>query len=359
MSERRPSLPEIALGSLRVGVITVDDKGAVELQNPEASRVLGLSAKMTLGRNLRDCLGAQHPAAVLLQQVLDDGRELAQNGVQIPRTIGDPLVADLVASPLGDEREGVVLMLHDRTISVELEAMLEQRVQTELHALLASGIAHEIRNPLGGIRGAAELLEAKLGDPALEKYPELIRQETDRIKRLLDEFAELTHGGDLHTRHVNIHEVLDRLLGLQTRSNAWQGIDVRREYDPSIPELELDPDRITQVFLNLCRNAVQAMDGNGQLTVRTRVDTIYQVHAPGESPHHMVRVEVEDTGPGIPEEHLPHVFTPFFTRREGGTGLGLPIAQQWVVRHGGRIQVMPGHATGTKVRVLLPLRRQA
>lgn len=359
MSGRGASLHEAALGSLRVGVISVDEKCRVELQNPEASRVLGLSAKMTLGRRLSDSLGARHPAVVLLQQVLESGRELAQNGASIPRTIGDPLVADLAASPLGDDASGAVLTLHDRTIGIELEAMLEQRMQAELYAQLASGIAHEIRNPLGGIRGAAELLEAKLGDPALEKYPELIRQETDRIKRLLDEFGELTRGGDLHPRHVNIHEVLDRLLGLQSRSHAWRHIDVRREYDPSIPELELDPDRITQVFLNLCRNAVQAMEGRGQLTLRTRVDTIYQLHGPGERPHQMVRIEVEDTGPGIPEEHLPHVFTPFFTRREGGTGLGLPIAQQWVVRHGGRIQLMPGHASGTKVRVLLPFRRQA
>ena len=141
------------------------------------------------------------------------------------------------------------------------------------------------------------------------------------------------------------------------------GIDVRREYDPSIPELEVDPDRITQVFLNLCRNAVQAMDGRGQLVVRTRVDTIYQLAAASPlgdgQPHHMVRIDVEDSGPGIPEEHLPHVFTPFFTRSEGGTGLGLPIAQQWVVRHGGRIWVEPGHSGGTRVRVLLPLRRQS
>ena len=148
-------------------------------------------------------------------------------------------------------------------------------------------------------------------------------------------------------------------MTLQSRSPAWSSIKLRREYDPSIPEFDLDADRMTQVFLNVVRNAVQAMEGSGQLTVTTRVETIYQLvpTSQGGEPSRMVRIDIEDTGPGIAEEHLPHVFTPFFTRRAGGTGLGLAIAQQWVVRHGGRIRVSPGHAGGTRVRVLLPLKR--
>ncbi len=358
------SLLDSTLAALRVGVVTVNEKGRVELQNPEASRIFGLSAVATLGHTLAQVLGAQHPAAALVAQVLESGRDVSQNAAQVPqRGGGNALVVDLAATPLSDDCEGAVLTLHDRTIGRELEAIVDQRMRADLYAQLAAGIAHEIRNPLGGIRGSAELLEQRLADPKLEKYPQLIRDETDRIKRLLDEFSELTRGGDLRPRRVNIHEVLDRLLELQSRSPSWGEIDLRREYDPSIPELEVDPDRITQVFLNLCRNAVQAMDGRGQLVVRTRVDTIYQLAAASPlgdgQPHHMVRVDVEDSGPGIPEEHLPHVFTPFFTRSEGGTGLGLPIAQQWVVRHGGRIWVEPGHGGGTRVRVLLPLRRQS
>ncbi len=361
MSAKRDGLLETTLASLRVGIVTVDAKGRVLLQNPEASRMLGVSAAATVGNTLADALGVQHPAVRLLAQVLETERDVSENACQVPQRIGgDPLTVDLAATPLGDEGDGAVLTLHDRTIGKELEALVDQRLRAELYGQLAAGIAHEVRNPLGGIRGTAELLEARLSEPALKKYPKLIREETDRIKRLLDDLAELTRGEDLRPRRVNIHEVLDKLLALQTRSPAWGGIDVRREYDPSIPDLEIDPDRITQVFLNLYRNAIQAMDGEGQLTITTRVETIYQL-APslGEGhPVRMVRVDVEDTGPGIPEEHLPHVFTPFFTRRERGSGLGLPIAQQWVVRHGGRIQVAAGHSGGTRVRVLLPLRRQ-
>ena len=347
---------ESVFDALRVGLIAVDEKGRVELQNPEASRILGVSAVSTAGRTLAAVLGQQHPAAALVTRVLATGRDLSENASDVPCRTGEPLTVDLSARPLSADRSGAVLTLYDRTIGQRLEALVDQRARDELYAQLAAGLAHEVRNPLGGIRGTAELLETRLEDPSLAKYPRLIRDETDRIRRLLDEFSELTRGGELQLVRINLHEVLDKLLALQQRSAAWSGIEVRREYDPSIPELALDPDRITQVFLNLCRNAVQAMDGRGRLTLRTRVDTIYQLRSSEErGPAHMVRVELLDTGPGIPEEHLAHVFTPFFTRREQGTGLGLPIAQHWVLRHGGQIEIAAGHAGGTQVRVLLPI----
>lgn len=359
MSEHESPSLEAALAVLRVGIVSVDGQGRVEVQNPEASRILGASFAATRGHTLAERLGAQHPAARLLHQTLESARDVTENGCKLPCRDGDrPLICDLAVAPL-EEKSGAVLTLHDRTISLELEALVDQRQRADLYAQLAAGIAHEVRNPLGGIRGTAELLEGKLESPALIKYPRLIREETDRITRLLDDLAELTRGGDLRPRRVNVHEVLDKLLSLQERSPAWREIDLRREYDPSLPELDLDPDRMTQVFLNLAKNAVQAMEGCGRLTVRTRFETIYQLAPPSadRGRHHMLRIDFEDTGPGIAEEHLPHVFTPFFTRREGGTGLGLAIAQHWVVRHGGQIQVTAGHADGTRVRVLLPLVR--
>jgi two-component system nitrogen regulation sensor histidine kinase GlnL len=133
-------------------------------------------------------------------------------------------------------------------------------------------------------------------------------------------------------------------------------VNVRREYDPSIPELQLDPDRVTQIFINLARNAVQAMEGEGQLTVRTRVETVYHLSPGGSKPVRMVRIEVEDTGPGVDDADLPHVFTPFYTGREDGTGLGLALTQHWVVKHGGRVQMLHAHAGGALVRVHLPIR---
>ena len=350
------------LGSLRVGILAIDADGRVELENPEASRILGQSAMAALGRPLRQVLGVQHPATGLLETALRDRRAVSEHGCCVPDRLGGrSLVVDLAAAPIGSggELSGAVLSLTDRTIGVELEDLLGQRARSELFAQLAAGIAHELRNPLGGIRGAADLLLGKLPDPALARYPELIRAEADRMRRLLDDLAELTRGGDLRPRRANLHRVIDDLVELHSHSEGWRGIRIAREYDPSIPEFELDPDRTTQVLLNLMRNAVQAMGDEGTLTLRTRIESAYHLEHVGPERARIVRIDVEDTGPGIANADLPLLFTPFFTRRSSGTGLGLAVAQHWTVKQGGRILVTSRVGMGTRMRVELPLRRPA
>ncbi len=348
------------LGSLRVGILAIDADGRVEFSNPEASRILGQSAVAALGRPLRQVLGAQHPATALLETALRDRRNVAEHGCVVPDRLGGrSLVVDMSASPIGsgDELSGAVLSLSDRTIGVELEDLLGQRARSELFAQLAAGIAHELRNPLGGIRGAADLLLGKLPDSSLARYPELIRAEVDRMRRLLDDLAELTRGGDLRPRRANLHRVIDDLVELHSHSETWRGIKLTREFDPSIPEFEFDPDRTTQVLLNLMRNAVQAMKGDGTLTLRTRFESAYHLEHVGPERARLVRVDIEDSGPGIPDEDLPLLFTPFFTRRSSGTGLGLAVAQHWTVKQGGRILVNSRVGVGTRMRVELPLRK--
>jgi len=346
------------LDSLPVGIVALDRRGCVELQNAEASRILGLSGEATRGRLLGDLLGEAHPAVALLAQVRKSGREAVQHACTFPERLGRrTLRVDLTASPVGPDEadEGAVLTLRDRTIEEQLEAMLAQRASDELFQHLAAGIAHEIRNPLSGIRGAAELLEGKLGDASLVRYPQLVKEETDRIRRLLDDFAQLTRGRELALAPVNLHKVLDRILELQASTPGFAGITIEREYDPSIPEMRLDPDRTTQIFLNLVRNAAQAMNGSGRLTVRTRVEAMFHLSEANGARQRLVRIDIEDTGPGIPETDLPHIFTPFFTTKSNGTGLGLAIVQHWVVRHGGRISASRAHAGGARLRVMLPV----
>jgi two-component system, NtrC family, nitrogen regulation sensor histidine kinase GlnL len=350
------------LGSLRVGILAIDANGRVELENPEASRILGQSLEAAVGRQLRQVLGSQHPATAVLETALREGRTVSEHGCLVPdRMGGRALVVDLSAAPIarGNDVLGAVLSLSDRTLGVELEDLLGQRERSELFAQLAAGIAHELRNPLSGIRGAADLLLGKLADPALERYPELIRAEADRMRRLLDDLAELTRGADLRPRRANLHRVIDDLVELHSHSEAWQGIKIERRYDPSIPEFEFDPDRTTQVLLNLMRNGVQAMAGTGTLTLRTRIESAYHLEHVGPERARLVRVDVEDTGPGIPDADLPLLFTPFFTRRSSGTGLGLAVAQHWTVKQGGRILVKSRVGEGTRMRVELPLRKPA
>jgi two-component system nitrogen regulation sensor histidine kinase GlnL len=352
----------LILDSLRVGIVAVDGAGRPEYLNAEASRILGLSENIARRGPLEHFLGGSHPAVALLSQVLSSGRALSWHGAVLPARLGgERFSVDLTASPIGAGAgiEGAVLTLTDQTLNRELEALVDQRDQSERLARLAAGIAHEVRNPLGGIRGAAELLLGKLGDPALQRYPELIRDETDRIRRLLDDLAQLTADTALDTSPLNVHRTLDALLDLHAQDEEWSGIEVVREYDPSIPEIEADPDRLSQVLLNLVRNAVQAMKGEGRLLARTRVGADYQLASREEPPLRMVNIDIQDSGPGIAAEDLPHIFTPFFTRSGSGTGLGLAIARHWTVCHGGSIVASSPAEGGTRMRVSLPVRRPA
>jgi two-component system nitrogen regulation sensor histidine kinase GlnL len=340
--------------------VAVDGAGRTELQNAEANRILGISSSVTVGQTLEEALGARHPITTLLEEVRKTEREVSSPGVVIhSRLGGPPLLVDVTASPVVGPAGGAggVATLRDRTIGREIEAFFDQRLRSEVFAQLAAGIAHEVRNPLAGIRGAAELLQSKLEEP-LRRYPDLIRDEADRLRRLLDDLSELTRGSDLRLQPRNLHRILDDLVDLNRQDPSWSALEIVREYDPSLPEVEVDPDRIAQVFLNLIHNAAQAMGGHGCLTLRTGLEALYHVSAEGEHPVRMVRIRVGDTGAGIPEEDLEHVFTPFFTRREGGSGLGLAIAQHWVVRHGGRIELESKLDRGTRVTVLLPVRRK-
>ncbi len=347
-----------ALDAVRVGILALDGEGRVEFQNSETSRILGLSSGTSTGRSLTKLLGDTHPAVSLVGEVLKSGREKAQNACMLPsQTEERPLWVDMIASPAVDGGRGCVLTLHDRTIGQELEALVAQRTSDRLFQHLAAGIAHEIRNPLSGISGAAQLLQQRLSEPALRRYPDLIAEEIDRIRRLLDDLAQLTWGREDERRMVNLHQVLDHILELQMSASGDERPHIVREYDPSLPELWVDRDRMTQVFLNLVRNAVHAAGPEGRVTVRTRIEALFQIAAEDGTRHRMVRIDVEDSGPGISEEDLPHIFTPFFTTKPDGTGLGLAIAQHWVVRHGGRIHAARGHAGGARMRVLLPVGR--
>jgi two-component system nitrogen regulation sensor histidine kinase GlnL len=350
---------EVLLAAIPVGVVATDAAGRTSFQNPEASRIVGISWETTGGRELADVLGRDHPVVDLIREALETRRLVSRHACEVLQfPIGQPRVVDLAACPLGEEEEeqGVVVTLTDRTIGRELEELVLLRRRAEEFAQLAAGIAHEIRNPLGGIQGAAQLLLQKLDRPDLGRYPELIRGETDRIRRLLDDLAQLTRGDELELRPTNLHRVLDDLLQLHRHDSEWRGVELVREYDPSIPEIEIDPDRIAQVVLNLLRNAVQAVGGKGRVLVRTRVETQFQLSPGAERPAGVVHLEVEDDGAGIPEQDLPHIFTPFFTRSHRGTGLGLAIAQHWAVRHGGRIRALSPPGQGSRMRVTLPLR---
>jgi two-component system nitrogen regulation sensor histidine kinase GlnL len=213
-------------------------------------------------------------------------------------------------------------------------------------------LAHEIKNPLGGIRGAAQLLERQLADAGLREYTDVVISETDRLASLVNTL--LGPGGPPNKRPVNIHELLEYVIRLITAEERKK-LTIRRDYDPGLPPVDLDRDQMVQAFLNLVRNAATALDGQGTITLRSRAVTNFTI---GDTRHRVIAsIEIEDDGPGIPRGLQDSVFYPLVTSRPEGTGLGLPAAQELLSRHGGLIEFdsRPGR---TVFYVRLPLEQR-
>ena len=345
------------------GVLVLDHEGHVEILNAEASRILETSTGGAAGVTFETLLGASHPISAITRQVRATGRSAIADEVPIERRFSGPLVADAAVAPLfedGGEPGGVVIVLRDRTIQNSLRDALAQREKLASYGHIAAGIAHEVKNPLSGIRGAAELLEQRAEDDRTRRTAGLIVREVDRISSLVDELMVFARGEQLDRKLTNLHRVLDQVLELVAAEPLAEKVQIERVYDPSIPELMADERRLTQIFLNLARNALQAIgSGGGSLVVRTRVSVDHRL--PGLDGRRLPAVVVEfcDDGPGISPEDLKRLATPFFTTKQKGTGLGLAVARHWASEHGGTLDVRSILGQGTTVRVSLPLRTRA
>jgi two-component system nitrogen regulation sensor histidine kinase GlnL len=346
------------LDAVLAGVVVLDAESRVEFLNTAACRILETSDEAARGLPVERLLGRDHAIVRLARSVLAGGGSAAVNACPLERRLEPDLSVDVTASPLFDAAgrvDGAALVLRDITLRQTLQGLVAERESLQAFGRIAAGVAHEVRNPLGGIRGAAEILASRASDAKTLDAAELIVREVDRIAALVDDLMVFTHG-ELRVATLNVHRVIDDVLALVAHDRLASGIDIQRLYDPSIPEIEADEGRLRQVVLNLVRNALQAMEGRGRLAVATRMTLDQRLRGPGGEPVPTVAIEVRDSGPGIPADVLAKLATPFFTTRPGGTGLGLAVSKHWVARHGGSLQVVSTPGEGTRVRVVLPLR---
>lgn len=326
------AIPDDLAGQLATAVVVADADLTVRYLNPAAESLLGLSARATVGQSAAALFaGSDLPAR--LDSVLADGRSFTAREWPVTLAGGSrSLTVDLTATPVGDPPAQVVIELTalDRHLRISSEErMVAQRAASRS---LVRGLAHEIKNPLGGLRGAAQLLERELGDEGLREYTRVIISEADRLTALVDTMLGPTR---TPTRTpTNIHEVTDRVTKL-LRTEFPTGVEVARDYDPSIPELDVDADQLVQALLNLARNGAQAMAGKGALTLRTRIER--QVTIAGVPHRQVACIDIADTGPGIDADMRDQIFFPLVTTRADGNGLGLPIAQALVAGQDGMI----------------------
>jgi two-component system nitrogen regulation sensor histidine kinase GlnL len=327
------------LDALVTAVFLLDQELRVCYLNSAAQTLLGLGSNQALGQRITELTRGAETLMPLFDRARFGGEGVVQRELAWPAPGGIDRILDCAATQVMVGQDASRLLL-------EIEDITQHRRLTRENALLAQlggsrlmvrQLAHEIKNPLGGLRGAAQLLERELLDPALREYTRVIISEADRLTNLLD--SMLGPGRPPAKQLTNLHELLERVYHL-LRSEAPEGVTVDRDYDPSLPPLTVDPNHIIQAMLNLGRNALQALSGGGvhapRLILRTRAAGNASV---GARRHRLVAsVQFEDNGPGVPAEIRDTIFYPLVSGRADGTGLGLGIAQDLVSRHGGLIE---------------------
>lgn len=318
--------------------------------NPAAENILDVSRPRARGESILKLVGDDPEFGSILFKVLETGDNYA-NEFRLPPTEVHTRerILDCRVSPaeIGDAR--LLIEFADVTRRSKISRENALLIQHGAGRKMVRQLAHEIKNPLGGIRGAAQLLERQLPDAEQREYTEVIISETDRLAGLVDTL--LGPGGPPNKEPVNVHELLEYVVRLIEAENDAR-LDMRREYDPGLPEIALDRAQMVQALLNLVQNAVAALDGHGRITLRTRATHNFTI---GETRHRVVAtIEIEDDGPGIPPELQDTIFYPLVTSRNEGTGLGLPAAQELISRHDGLIEFesRPGR---TVFLVRLPL----
>lgn len=343
------------------GIAVIDREGCIERVNSEACRILESSPDVLAGQPVEKLLGRGHALSRLVRSVLESGRTAVESDQPVERRFDEDLVVDVAVSPVFDEQgeiTGAVASLRDRTIQRSLQQLVTERERLAAFGHIAAGIAHEVKNPLGGIRGAAELLALRAADAKARETAELIVRETDRITGLVEDLMVFARGDALALAPVNLHRLLDDVLDLLAHDSVSTGVRVVRRFDPSIPDVIADADRLVQVFLNLARNALQAIGGRGgTLTISTRMSLDRRLTLEDGRSVPAIIVDVTDDGPGIARDVLQQLATPFFTTKPGGTGLGLALSRHWLSRHGGTMRIESEPGRGTTVRVALPYRR--
>ncbi|WP_434138366.1 nitrogen regulation protein NR(II) [Photobacterium leiognathi] len=336
----------VIIDNLVTAVLLLDEALTIRFVNPAAEQLLSSSKRRLLGTVLPDLLQHSSLDLDLLSGTLQSGQGLADSDVTFVID-GQRYLLGLNASPISWQKDLFVMLElkpidQQRRISQELTQLAQQQAAKEL----VRGLAHEIKNPLGGLRGAAQLLEKVLPDPSYTEYTQMIIEQADRLRNLVDRLLGPQRPG---VRKVdNIHLVLEKVRQLVCFEND-SNIIIERDYDPSLPDIEMDAEQLEQALLNIVSNAAHALKKQGGGVIKLKTRTAHQALIQGKYTRTAAKIEIIDNGPGIPAEIQDTLFYPMVTGNADGTGLGLSISQNLIDQHNGKIEVIswPGHTNFT------------
>ncbi len=351
------SFPTAILDSLSEAIVVLDGSGRVHYANLAAEQFFGVGRARLVGHPMTEFVPEDSPVFSLLEQVLATGGAVAENGVTLvsPR-IGNRFCA-LRLSPIVDSDGMVVLSLIEQSIARNIDRQMSHRSAARSVSALAAMLAHEVKNPLSGIRGAAQLLESFIPDSERE-LTSLICEETDRIVALVDRMEAFADGRPIDRNPINIHQVLNHVRRI-AENGFGKGMRFVESYDPSLPDVYGDRDQLIQVFLNLVKNACEVPgDGEREIELSTAFRHGLRLTVPGQQARVNLPlvVSVRDNGRGVSDEIRAHLFDAFITNKPTGTGLGLALVAKIINDHGGAIEYdsEPGR---TLFRVMLPMQQ--
>ena len=339
------------LENLNTAVLLFDQELRLSYLNPAAEVLLAASARQVKGVSLKELLGNNLELVESFRRALKSNHPFTERDISLSLPSGPTITVDCTVTPINEPHHATELLVEILRVDHHRRIVREESLIAQHHASRAvvRGLAHEIKNPLGGIRGAAQLLERELADEFLKEYTGIIIGEADRLQTLVNRM--LGPNTLPQRRNINIHQVVERVRTLAV-AEAPPGVQIIRDYDPSIPDFMADPDQLIQAVLNIVRNALQAVGQRGEIILRTRS---LRQGTIGHQRHKLaVRLDIIDNGPGIAPQMLESIFFPMVTGRPDGTGLGLPIAQDLVNQHRGLIECSsePGKTVFT---LLLPI----
>jgi two-component system nitrogen regulation sensor histidine kinase GlnL len=349
------------LESLDDGVLVVDADGSLEFINEGGAELAGIAAYRSIGRPVQEVLVSNAWLIELLETTLETGvRNVRADGVlkdtQAPWRSSPVRAAVTLLSDARGQRVGTLLTIQDTSYQRELESRSRESERLQQLEILVAGLAHEVKNPLSGMKGAAQILEAAIANtPRTKECTDILLHEIERLSNLIGQLLDIAGPSRLETRSVNIHELLDQVV-LTLQPGISSGVHIERAFDPSLPPVRVDVSRLIQVLMNLIRNAVEASGDHTTITLRTRMESSYRVGGKNGRAQ-FLSVEISDQGPGIPEQNLNKIFNPFFTTKDDGTGLGLAISQRIITEHGGVLRVQPRKQGGAAFTLTLPVER--
>lgn len=342
------------LNAMASSVLVITPAMHVAFVNPAAEQLLGVSRTVLEGTPLQDVMPDDSPLLDRIRRVQLDGASISDYGVELPLSQERSHLLDLHVSPLAERPDDVLVVLHPCSVAHRLNHQLDHRGRARSIAVLGATLAHEVKNPLSGIRGAAQLLEPEIKENE-RPLVQLICDETDRICALVDQMEQFADPRPLERGPVNIYEVLERVRRL-AESGFGKRIHFVERYDPSLPEVDGDHDQLVQVFLNLVKNAVEAAPAEGgEIILTTQYHHGLSIRVPNsrERIDLPIAVHVQDNGQGVGTDVAQHIFEPFISTKHAGSGLGLPLVAKIVGDHGGIIE-FDTLSKGTLFRIHLP-----